>query len=158
MMFHDKVVSHVDCAGELANEPHTSDHYESNRGLKPGVLVNGWLCQLSSYVKSLDPKHLVRLASAFTPRSHNPATSACLAPLNSLISSIRCVLASHSLVNRMENGYLSAAKGGVMLSTCRRVHGVSMATFCGEMCLTSAICAKGNTLYFAASQDPFASG
>lgn len=57
--------------GELANEPHTSDHYETSRGLKPGSLVNGWICQMSSFVKTLDSKHLVRELALVVDEIHD---------------------------------------------------------------------------------------
>ena len=46
-------------AWELANEPHTSDGYETALHLKPGKLVNDWLSEMSAYLKQLDPNHLI---------------------------------------------------------------------------------------------------
>ena len=46
-------------AWECANEPHTSDQYEENLGLQPGAIVNAWLDNVSAFIKSLDPSHLV---------------------------------------------------------------------------------------------------
>ena len=46
-------------AVELANEPHTSDHYERRRGLQPGSLIATWSCALATFIKSVDRNHLV---------------------------------------------------------------------------------------------------
>ena len=46
-------------AWELANEPETSANYEINRGIKPGSLVYNWVDEMSAFVKSLAPKHMV---------------------------------------------------------------------------------------------------
>lgn len=48
-------------AWELANEPETSPNYEINLGIKPGSLVYNWLDEMSAYVKSLDPNHMVSI-------------------------------------------------------------------------------------------------
>ena len=44
---------------ELANEPHTQDYYEWNKGLPAGELVYNFLNDLSWYVRSLDQWHLI---------------------------------------------------------------------------------------------------
>ena len=49
---------------ELANEPHTSDNYEINLGLQPGSIVLAWVYQISAYIKSISPNHMVRRAAA----------------------------------------------------------------------------------------------
>lgn len=46
-------------AWELANEPHTRDNYERGKNLPPGSLLFDWLVEMSAFVKSLDPNHLV---------------------------------------------------------------------------------------------------
>ena len=46
-------------AWELANEPHTSDGYETSRHLKPGKLVYDWLAEMSAHLKHQDPNHLI---------------------------------------------------------------------------------------------------
>jgi mannan endo-1,4-beta-mannosidase len=47
-------------AWELANEPHTSDNYEINRGMTPGDLTYNWIKEMSEYIKyNLDGNHLV---------------------------------------------------------------------------------------------------
>jgi endo-1,4-beta-mannosidase len=45
---------------ELANEPHTSDNYEILRGLPPGGIVKAWVYEISAFVRSLSPNHMVR--------------------------------------------------------------------------------------------------
>ena len=53
---------------EVLNEPHTKDEYERNGGAAcantpggcvPGKLANNWIAEMSTYIKSLDGKHLV---------------------------------------------------------------------------------------------------
>jgi mannan endo-1,4-beta-mannosidase len=44
---------------ELANEPHTADHYEADHQLVPGSLVHRWIDETSRYIRSLDPNHLI---------------------------------------------------------------------------------------------------
>ena len=44
---------------EVANEPHTQDEYERNRGLAPGGLVYAWLKDLTAFVRHHDQKHLI---------------------------------------------------------------------------------------------------
>jgi mannan endo-1,4-beta-mannosidase len=44
---------------EIANEPHTEDYYEYNRGLPPGELVYNFLNELSWHVRKNDPNHLI---------------------------------------------------------------------------------------------------
>ena len=46
-------------AWELANEPHTTEKYELQRGKHPGDLVNEWVAEMSRFVKSIDSNHLV---------------------------------------------------------------------------------------------------
>jgi mannan endo-1,4-beta-mannosidase len=57
-------------AFELANEPHTSDNYELNQGVKPGSLVRAWISEMAAFVRSLDPNHMVR-ASLLILNHHN---------------------------------------------------------------------------------------
>ena len=44
---------------ELANEPHTTDNYEILRGLPPGGIVKAWVYEISAFVRSLSPNHMV---------------------------------------------------------------------------------------------------
>lgn len=54
---------------ELANEPHTKDHYETKGPLdesckkiadgKPGTIVHHWLKEMSEHVRSIDSQHLI---------------------------------------------------------------------------------------------------
>jgi mannan endo-1,4-beta-mannosidase len=46
-------------AWELLNEPHTTDNYERQRGLPIGQIVFTWLWEMSHFVKSQDPHHMV---------------------------------------------------------------------------------------------------
>lgn len=46
-------------AWELMNEPHTRDAYEKDRGMQPGNMVLKWIEEMASYVKSLDPNHVL---------------------------------------------------------------------------------------------------
>ncbi len=46
-------------AWELANEPHTRDNYERDRGIKPGKLSHDWLWDLSEFVDKEAPKQLI---------------------------------------------------------------------------------------------------
>ncbi|KAK9817067.1 hypothetical protein WJX72_009014 [[Myrmecia] bisecta] len=46
-------------AWECANEPHTSDNYEKSRGWTPGHLVYNWLSEMSAFIRSQDPNHLI---------------------------------------------------------------------------------------------------
>ena len=43
----------------MQNEPHTTDLYERNRGLTPGLLAKNWLWMMAAYVKSIDSNHMV---------------------------------------------------------------------------------------------------
>ncbi len=45
---------------ELANEPATTSNYEVNAGIKPGSIVNTWAQEMATYIRSLDPNHMVR--------------------------------------------------------------------------------------------------
>lgn len=44
---------------ELANEPHTDDWYETDRGIVPGDLLYNWLSFMSDFIRSVDPNHLI---------------------------------------------------------------------------------------------------
>jgi mannan endo-1,4-beta-mannosidase len=44
---------------EVANEPHTRDWYEIERGQRPGDLVYYWLRDITAFVRSIDRKHLI---------------------------------------------------------------------------------------------------
>ncbi len=44
---------------ELLNEPHTTDNYEKNRGLQPGLMVRDWLDEMSTWLKGIDSNHLI---------------------------------------------------------------------------------------------------
>ncbi len=44
---------------ELANEPHTDDRYESDRGIASGELLYNWLGFMSDFIRSVDPNHLI---------------------------------------------------------------------------------------------------
>ena len=46
-------------AVELANEPATTDNYELSRNMKPGSLVNAWAQEMATYIRSVDPNHMV---------------------------------------------------------------------------------------------------
>ena len=46
-------------AWQLANEPHTTDGYETAAGLKPGSLLCTWARETAAYIKGLDPNHMV---------------------------------------------------------------------------------------------------
>ncbi|KAK9817307.1 hypothetical protein WJX72_012434 [[Myrmecia] bisecta] len=46
-------------AWECSNEPHTTDLYEKNRGWTPGQLVYNWLSEMSAFIRSQDPNHLI---------------------------------------------------------------------------------------------------
>jgi mannan endo-1,4-beta-mannosidase len=46
-------------AWELANEPHTRDNYERERGLKPGSLAHDWLWEMSAFVDGEAPKQMI---------------------------------------------------------------------------------------------------
>jgi mannan endo-1,4-beta-mannosidase len=56
-------------AFEVANEPHTKDHYETKGKVdpscqdiangKPGTIVYQWLKEMTDYVRELDPNHLI---------------------------------------------------------------------------------------------------
>ena len=48
-------------AWELANEPRTSNNYESSRGLKPGGIIKVWISEMAAFVRSLDQNHMVEL-------------------------------------------------------------------------------------------------
>ena len=47
---------------ELANEPATTSNYEVNAGIKPGSIVNTWAQEMATYIRSLDPNHMVGAA------------------------------------------------------------------------------------------------
>lgn len=51
------LVSTGSIAGELANEPRTTDEYE---GENKGMLIRNWIYEMAAYVRSLDDKHMVR--------------------------------------------------------------------------------------------------
>ena len=44
---------------ELANEPATTSNYEINASIKPGSIVNTWAQEMATYIRSLDPNHMV---------------------------------------------------------------------------------------------------
>ena len=44
---------------ELANEPATTDNYELSQGMTPGSLVNAWAQEMATYIRSIDPNHMV---------------------------------------------------------------------------------------------------
>jgi len=44
---------------ELANEPHTTDRYEANLGIRPGSILCAWVRDFARVVKGLDPNHMV---------------------------------------------------------------------------------------------------
>jgi mannan endo-1,4-beta-mannosidase len=46
-------------AWELANEPHTRDNYERDRGLKPGSLAHDWLWEMSQFIDQEAPKQMI---------------------------------------------------------------------------------------------------
>ncbi|HET9240510.1 MAG TPA: cellulase family glycosylhydrolase [Oligoflexus sp.] len=46
-------------AWELANEPHTRDNYERDRGLKVGSLAHDWLWEMSEFLNREAPKQLL---------------------------------------------------------------------------------------------------
>lgn len=46
-------------AWELANEPRTSDNWDSTQGLAPGQAVREWVAEMAAYLKSLDSLHMV---------------------------------------------------------------------------------------------------
>ena len=46
-------------AVELANEPATTDNYELSQGMTPGSLVNAWAQEMATYIRSIDPNHMV---------------------------------------------------------------------------------------------------
>ena len=46
-------------AVELANEPHTEDWYESERGIRSGEILYNWLEFMSDFIRSVDPNHLI---------------------------------------------------------------------------------------------------
>ena len=46
-------------AVELANEPATTDNYELSQGMTPGGLVNAWAQEMATYIRSIDPNHMV---------------------------------------------------------------------------------------------------
>ena len=48
-------------AWELANEPRTSNNYESSRGLNPGGIIKAWISEMAAFVRSLDQNHMVNL-------------------------------------------------------------------------------------------------
>lgn len=50
---------------ELANEPHTSDDYETIRGVSPGLLVKAWMEVIVKTVRVVDKNHMV--SSCVTP-------------------------------------------------------------------------------------------
>ena len=54
---------------ELANEPATTSNYEVNAGIKPGSIVNTWAQEMATYIRSLDPNHMVgaRMPPAMLP-------------------------------------------------------------------------------------------
>ena len=45
---------------ELANEPHTSDNYETIRGISPGLLVKAWMKVIVETIRVVDKNHMVR--------------------------------------------------------------------------------------------------
>ena len=44
---------------ELANEPHTTDRYEANLGIRPGSILCAWVRDMARVVKSLAPNQMV---------------------------------------------------------------------------------------------------
>ena len=44
---------------ELANEPHTSDDYETIRGVSPGLLVKAWMEVIVKTIRVVDKNHMV---------------------------------------------------------------------------------------------------
>lgn len=50
-------------AVELANEPATTDNYELSQGMTPGGLVNAWAQEMATYIRSIDPNHMVSVSA-----------------------------------------------------------------------------------------------
>ncbi|KAK2078443.1 hypothetical protein QBZ16_003283 [Prototheca wickerhamii] len=46
-------------AWELSNEARTTNGYEASKGVPLGSIINSWVSEMSSYIKSLDKNHLV---------------------------------------------------------------------------------------------------
>jgi len=44
---------------ELANEPHTEDWYETERGIRSGEILYNWLKFMSDFIRSVDKNHLI---------------------------------------------------------------------------------------------------
>ena len=55
---------------ELANEPHTSDNYETKRGVSPGLLVKGWMKVIVQTIRVVDKNHMVRFLHHSKPFCH----------------------------------------------------------------------------------------
>ena len=63
---------------ELANEPHTTDNYEILRGLPPGQIVKDWVYEMSAFVRSLSPNHMVRGWAQLHACRHSVCRKQCL--------------------------------------------------------------------------------
>jgi len=46
-------------AWELMNEPHTTNLYERNRGIRPGSIAGDWIRDMAKFVKGLDSNHML---------------------------------------------------------------------------------------------------
>lgn len=46
---------------ELVNEFRTTDNYEIKRGLLPGSIIQGWIREVTAYIRTLDTNHMVCL-------------------------------------------------------------------------------------------------
>lgn len=46
---------------ELVNEFRTTDNYEIKRGLLPGSIIQGWIREVTAYIRTLDTNHMVGL-------------------------------------------------------------------------------------------------
>ena len=71
---------------ELANEPHTTDDYETIRGLPPGVLVKAWMEVIVKTIRVVDTKHMVRSLACPQCLLHNSSLSSVHAASESLIN------------------------------------------------------------------------
>jgi mannan endo-1,4-beta-mannosidase len=62
---------------EVANEPHTRDNYEIERGLRPGQLVYDWLAEITAHVRAIDGNHLISTGEEGYKTTHNSCQQRC---------------------------------------------------------------------------------